>query len=63
MSEVKDLVMPMLKGIQGKLTGVESKLNEVAATTQKTAEKVEELEGLITFHLGLTTGHTSDIQA
>ena len=61
MSEVRDLVMSILKGIQGKLTGVESMLNEVAVTTHKTAEKVEELEGLITFHLGLTTGHKHDI--
>ena len=56
MSEVKDLVMPILKGIQ-------AKLNTVAETTSKTEQKVEELEGLITFHLGLTTGHKHDIQS
>jgi predicted nucleic acid-binding Zn-ribbon protein len=63
MSEVKDLVMPMLKGIQAKLTGVEAKLNDVAKTTLKTEQKVEDLEGLMTFHLGLTTGHKHDIQS
>ncbi len=56
MSEVKDLVMPILMGIQ-------AKLNTVAETTSKTEQKVEELEGLITYHLGLTTQHKHDIQA
>jgi hypothetical protein len=66
MSEVTDLVMPILQRIQQDLSdtrkGLEAKINDVSEKQLEQGETLEELKRYMTFHMGFTMRHASDIQ-
>jgi hypothetical protein len=65
MSEVTDLVLPILQKIQKDLsdtrTGLEAKINDIAERQLEQREMLEEMKGFMTFHMGITMQHMSDI--
>jgi ribosomal protein L19E len=67
MAETKDAVMPLLKKIQKDIAdsrkSIEAKVNDVAATVLGHSEKLDEIEGLMTYHLGITSQHVHDIKS
>ena len=63
MSEIHDLVMPVLQKIQTDLTRLNGKLDNVAEEQIKQGEKLDAIEHYMIFHMGLTTQQKADIEA
>jgi len=65
MSEVTDLVMPILQKIQQDLSdtrrGLEAKINDIAERQLEQGEKIDELKHYMTLHMGVTMQHSLDI--
>ncbi|MBV8564452.1 MAG: hypothetical protein JO273_03240 [Methylobacteriaceae bacterium] len=56
MSEINDLVLPVLKKIQSDLSEVKIDLGEVK-------QKLDTVEGYVTYHMGITFQHKADLEA
>jgi predicted homoserine dehydrogenase-like protein len=63
MSEIHDLVLPVLQRIQTDLTRLNGKLDNVAEEQLKQGEKLDAIERYMIFHMGLTTQQKADIEA
>jgi hypothetical protein len=65
MSEVTDLVMPVLQKIQQDMSdmrrGLEAKINDIAERQVEQGEALDDLKRYVTFHMGFTMQHASDI--
>ena len=66
MAEPEDAVMPILQKIQKELSDFrkasEAKANNMAETLLDQGKKLDEIESLLTYHLGLTTQHGFSIK-
>ena len=62
MSEIKDMVMPVLQRLQADVSGIKSTLAEQSARFNELGEKFDALSGYITYQMGMTTQGQSDIQ-
>lgn len=66
MAEPQDATMLILQKIQKDMAdfrkSVEAKINDVAETVMRHTSKFEELESLMTYHLGLTSQNVHDIK-
>jgi hypothetical protein len=66
MADPDDAVMPVLQRIQKDIADFrkssEAKANDTATAVLAQGEKLDEIESLITYHLGLTTQNIHDIK-
>ena len=53
MSEIHDLVMPILQKIQTDLTRLDGKIDNVAEEQLRQGEKLDVIEHYMIFHMGL----------
>jgi hypothetical protein len=65
MSEVTDLLMPILQTIQQDSSdtrrGLEAKINDVAERQLEQSEKIDDLTHYMKLHMGVTMQHSLDI--
>lgn len=65
MSEISDLVMPVLQKIQKDVADgfrrTDVNLHGIAEDQLRHREKLDAIEGYLTFHMGLTTRQQADI--
>lgn len=61
MSEVTDLVMPVLQKIQQELSSLCGKVDDIAERQVEQGEALDDLKRYVTFHMGITMQHASDI--
>ncbi len=61
MSEVTDLVMPILQKIQQELWSLRGKVDDIAERQVEQGEALDDLKRYVTFHMGFTMQHASDI--
>ncbi|MDR3373448.1 MAG: hypothetical protein P4L98_06945 [Ancalomicrobiaceae bacterium] len=65
MSEVVDLVMPVLQKMQQDISdmrrGLEAKINDIAERQVEQGETLDEMKRYMTFHMGITLQHSADI--
>ena len=57
MSEINDLVLPVLKKIQSDLSEVKIDLGEVKIDLGEVKQKLDTVEGYVTYHMGITFQH------
>lgn len=62
MSEVTDVVVPILRTIQADLSGLDKKVDKVDGKVDGLAERMGAFEGYFTYTMGLTSRNTSDIE-
>ena len=62
MSEVTDLVMPVLRKIQNELASLRAKVNDVAETTLRSEQRLEALETYTTYDLGMIGRHAVELE-
>jgi hypothetical protein len=62
-SEIKDLVLPVLQSIQVRLSNVERDVAEIRRVQAQHTEKFEELEIYTAYETGLGTQNKADLQA
>jgi len=62
MANPEDAVLPILRNIQSDTSALRAKLDNVGEAVMETRDRVERLEGLITWHLGLTNEQKHDIE-
>lgn len=66
MSEVTDMVMPILRKIQDEIAGtrrsLEAKINDVGETTLKVAERLDKVEAYLTYSLGTISRQGVDLE-
>ncbi len=67
MPEPTDAVLPVLQRIQSDLAdarrSLETKINNVAEMTLHNSEKLEAIEGYVTYQMGMTTQNQADVEA
>jgi hypothetical protein len=67
MPEPTDAVLPILQRIQSDLSdarrSLEAKINNVAEMTLHNSEKLEAIEGYVTYQMGMTTQNQADVEA
>ena len=67
MAEPTDAVLPILQRIQSDLAdarrSLEAKINNVAEMTLHNSEKLEAIEGYVTYQMGMTTQNQADVEA
>jgi hypothetical protein len=61
MSEVTDLVLPILQRMQSEMSGLRAKVDDIAERQLEQGEMLEEMKGYMTFHMGITMQHMSDL--
>jgi polyhydroxyalkanoate synthesis regulator phasin len=61
MSEIKDMVMPMLKSIQTEQRATRARVDGIAENVAEAKHDLDTIKGYITYHMGLTTQNQSDI--
>ncbi len=61
MSEIKDMVMPMLKSIQSEQRAMRARVDGIAENVAESKDDLDTIKGYITYHMGLTTQNQSDI--
>lgn len=54
MSEIENLVLPILQKIQGDLSALRAKADDIAESQLGHGEKLEEIERYMTLHMGVT---------
>lgn len=55
MASPRDAVLPILKSIQTNLTRLESKVDNQGEAVADMGEKIDAMQGLMHYHLGMTT--------
>jgi len=60
-SEIKDMVMPMLKSIQTEQRAMRARVDGIAENMAEIKDDLDVIKGYTTFHMGLTTQNQSDI--
>lgn len=55
MSEVKDIVLPILQKMQTDMGALRGKVDGISENVLDVKEKLGSVEGLMTWHLGLTS--------
>jgi hypothetical protein len=67
MSEIKDMVVPMLQKLQQDMATnfkwIDAKVTSISETVLETKEEVEAVKGYITYQMGLTSQHQTLIDA
>ena len=63
MVEPTDAVMPVLKRIQSDVGEVKRDVSDIRGTLAEHGEKLDAIEGYLTFNLGITQRHTADIES
>jgi flagellar motility protein MotE (MotC chaperone) len=61
MSEIKDMVMPMLQSIQTEQRAMRARVDGIAENVAEIKDELETIKGFTTFHMGLTTQNQSEI--
>jgi hypothetical protein len=62
MSEIKDMVMPLLQKMQMDMSGVRATLLDHSAKLNELNEKFDNLSGYITYQMGMTARNGVDIE-
>ena len=57
MAETNDAIVPILRNIQTNISRLESKVDNHGETVLEVSEKLDGMQNLMHFHLGLTTEH------
>lgn len=63
MSEITDVVLPILQRIQADIAGLKSDVTDLKGDTQDSREILERMQGYVTFTVGLHGENRADIQA
>lgn len=63
MSEITDVVLPILQKIQADIAGLKSDVSDLKGDTQDSREILERMQGYVTFTVGLHGENRADIQA
>jgi polyhydroxyalkanoate synthesis regulator phasin len=61
MNEIKDMVVPMLQGIQTELKVLRARADTNAEDMAEVKDDLDVMKGYITYHMGLTSQNQSDI--
>lgn len=61
MSEITDIVLPVLQKLQAEISAIRASLNEVRVTQLEQAEKLDDLNGYVTGALGYIGRHEIDL--
>jgi polyhydroxyalkanoate synthesis regulator phasin len=61
MSEIRDMVIPMLQSIQTEQRAMRARVDGIAEHVAEMKDDVETIRGFTTFHMGLTTQNQSEI--
>ena len=61
MSEVTDLIMPVLQKLQQEMVGLRAKVDDIAERQLEQGETLDDMKRYMTFHMGVTMQHSSDI--
>jgi hypothetical protein len=62
MSEITDVVLPILQKIQADIAGLKSDVSDLKGDTQDSREILERMQGYVTFTVGLHGENRADIQ-
>jgi hypothetical protein len=62
MAEPTDAVVPILRRIQGDVSGLARDMTDVKRTLGEHGEKLDAIEGYLTFSLGIQQRHVADIE-
>jgi len=66
MAEPADLIFPILQKIQADIAdgrrSLEAKINDVAEMTLESREKLDAIEGYLTYNLGVTSRTVADVE-
>jgi chromosome segregation ATPase len=62
MSEIKDMVLPMLQSIQTEQRALRARVDGIAENVAETKDDVEAIKGYITYQMGLTSQNQSNIE-
>jgi uncharacterized coiled-coil protein SlyX len=57
MADPNDAIVPILRNIQTNITRLEAKVDNQGETILDVSEKLDAMQSLMHFHLGLTTEH------
>ena len=60
MSEVTDLIMPVLQDLSDIRRGLEAKINDIVERQLEQGETLDDMKRYMTFHMGVTMQHSSD---
>ena len=63
MSEITDVVLPILQKIQADIAGLKTDVSDLKGDTQDSREILERMQGYVTFTVGLHGENRADIQA
>lgn len=63
MAEPTDAVIPILRRIQSDVSGLGRDMTEVKHTLAEHSEKLDSIEGYLTFSLGIQQRHVADIES
>ena len=63
MSEITDVVLPILQKIQADIAGLKTDVSDRKGDTQDSREILERMQGYVTFTVGLHGENRADIQA
>jgi polyhydroxyalkanoate synthesis regulator phasin len=62
MSDVDNLVLPILQKLQQDMSGVRASLLEVKEAVFNNGEKLDTIESYMTYHMGITLQHKADME-
>ena len=57
MAETNDAIVPILRSIQTNIMRIEAKVDNQGETILEVSQKLDGMQNLMHFHLGLTTEH------
>lgn len=63
MAEPTDVIVPILQRIQGDVAEVRRDVAEVKRAQEEHGEKLDAIEGYLTYQLGITSRHDADVEA
>ncbi len=62
MSEVTDLIMPVLRKIQSDVSDLRAEMTEMRGDVRGIFERMDAFEGYFTYTMGLTSRNSADIE-
>jgi chromosome segregation ATPase len=61
MSEISDMVVPMLQSIQTEQRALRARVDGIAENVAEMKDELDAIKGYMTYQMGLTTQHQSNI--
>jgi hypothetical protein len=60
MTEITDLVMPILKKLQANMSALEARSVDISEKVLENSEKIDDMKNYLTYHMGVTLQHKHD---